>query len=73
MMKSEIYGEVLILIMTITNYHMKPNYFTFPGSFGCRLSEVLLSSWVEWDFDKKLWRVPADHSKKWQGNNQTDS
>ncbi|MFN0750023.1 tyrosine-type recombinase/integrase [Escherichia coli] len=31
--------------------------------FGCRLSEVLLSSWVEWDFDKKLWRVPADHSK----------
>ena len=31
--------------------------------FGCRLSEVRLSTWDEWDLKKWLWTVPAEHSK----------
>ncbi|MDC9616350.1 tyrosine-type recombinase/integrase [Xenorhabdus khoisanae] len=31
--------------------------------FGCRLSEILLSKWDEWDFSNDIWRVPPEHSK----------
>ncbi|PHM73021.1 site-specific integrase [Xenorhabdus sp. KJ12.1] len=31
--------------------------------FGCRLSEILLSKWDEWDFSNNVWRVPPEHSK----------
>ncbi|CDM88369.1 tyrosine-type recombinase/integrase [Xenorhabdus bovienii] len=31
--------------------------------FGCRLSEILLSTWDEWDFSNNIWRVPPEHSK----------
>ncbi|WP_447215403.1 tyrosine-type recombinase/integrase [Citrobacter pasteurii] len=31
--------------------------------FGCRLSEVRLSTWSEWDFENWVWTVPAEHSK----------
>ncbi|HCT2374332.1 TPA: tyrosine-type recombinase/integrase [Morganella morganii] len=31
--------------------------------FGCRMSEILLSTWDEWDFINNLWRVPPEHSK----------
>ncbi|WP_275364626.1 site-specific integrase [Xenorhabdus bovienii] len=31
--------------------------------FGCRLSEILLSTWDEWDFVNNIWRVPPEHSK----------
>ncbi|PHM29062.1 tyrosine-type recombinase/integrase [Xenorhabdus innexi] len=31
--------------------------------FGCRLSEILLSKWNEWDFSNEIWRVPPEHSK----------
>lgn len=31
--------------------------------FGARLSEVLLSTWDEWDFERWVWTVPKAHSK----------
>ncbi|KMJ43412.1 integrase [Xenorhabdus khoisanae] len=31
--------------------------------FGCRLSEIRLSKWSEWDFLNNIWRVPPEHSK----------
>ncbi|PHM68587.1 tyrosine-type recombinase/integrase [Xenorhabdus kozodoii] len=31
--------------------------------FGCRLSEILTSTWDEWDFSNNIWRVPPEHSK----------
>ncbi|MBD2826795.1 tyrosine-type recombinase/integrase [Xenorhabdus szentirmaii] len=31
--------------------------------FGCRLSEILLSRWDEWDLVNNIWRVPQKHSK----------
>lgn len=32
-------------------------------AFGCRLGEVRLSTWKEWDLNNWLWTVPKDHSK----------
>lgn len=26
--------------------------------FGCRLSEIILSTWDEWDLENDIWRVP---------------
>ncbi|WGM00630.1 tyrosine-type recombinase/integrase [Arsenophonus nasoniae] len=31
--------------------------------FGCRLSEIILSTWDEWDLENDIWRVPPHHSK----------
>ncbi|CDG20591.1 Putative prophage terminase, large subunit (fragment) [Xenorhabdus poinarii G6] len=31
--------------------------------FGCRMSEILLSTWEEWDLVNNIWRVPPEHSK----------
>ncbi|MCZ5652746.1 hypothetical protein O5541_03505 [Escherichia coli] len=42
--------EVLILIMTIELSYENQIILRFLVVFGCRLSEVLLSSWGEWDF-----------------------
>ena len=35
-------------------------------AFGCRLSEVRLSTWKEWDLKKWVWTVPGEHSKNGQ-------
>ncbi|AOM39202.1 tyrosine-type recombinase/integrase [Xenorhabdus hominickii] len=37
--------------------------FRFLIVFGCRISEILLSTWDEWDLLNNIWRVPPKHSK----------
>ncbi|HCM62807.1 MAG TPA: integrase [Morganella sp. (in: Bacteria)] len=49
------------------NNHVIPHEYRiilrFLVVFGCRMSEILLSEWDEWDFVNNLWRVPPEHSK----------
>lgn len=60
------WDEFTELVKWIDEGKMQPYYrhlLTLLISFGCRTQELRLSKVGEWDLDKMLWIVPAEHNK----------
>lgn len=60
------WDEFTQLVKWIDDGKMQPYYrhlLTLLISFGCRTQELRLSKVDEWDLEKMLWIVPAEHNK----------